>query len=155
LIQPVLLGGLLLGVLSALPIISAGNCFCLCPLGGGMLTVYLAQQQTHQPLHLVDGARLGFLAGVGGAVIWLFTAAVVEVLMSPLQQRMIDFVLRSARDIPPEARGILEGFGRQASVVARLAIGFLFQLCVQTPFAALGGLLGVAMFGQVEQPQQP
>jgi hypothetical protein len=153
--QPVLLGGLFLGVLSALPIISAGNCCCLWTLGGGMLTGYLAQQQTPQPLRLVDGARLGFLAGLAGAVIWLFTAAVVEVLMSPLQQRMIDFVLRSARDIPPEARGMLEGFGRQASVAARLAIGFLFQLCVQTPFAALGGLLGVAMFGQVEQPQQP
>ena len=153
--QPVLLGGLFLGVLSALPIISAGNCCCLWTLGGGMLTVYLTQQQRPQPLHLVDGARLGFLAGLAGAVIWLFTAAVIEVLMSPLQQRMIDFVLRSARDIPPEARGMLEGFGRQASMTARLAIGFLFQLCVQTPFAALGGLLGVAMFGQVEQPQQP
>jgi hypothetical protein len=153
--QPVLLGGLFLGVLSALPIISAGNCCCLWTLGGGMLTVYLAQQQTPQPLRLVDGARLGFLAGLAGAVIWLFTAAVVELLMSPLQQRMIDFVLRSARDIPPEARGMLEGFGRQASVAAGLAIGFLFQLCVQTPFAALGGLLGVAAFGQVEQPQQP
>lgn len=153
--QPVLLGGLFLGVLSALPIISAGNCCCLWTLGGGMLTVYLTQQQTHQPLHLVDGARLGFLAGLAGAVIWLFTAAIIEVLMSPLQQRMIDFVLRSARDIPPDARGMLEGFGRQASMTARLAIGFLFQLCVQTPFAALGGLLGVTMFGQVEQPQQP
>ena len=27
-LQPALLGGLFIGVLSALPIISAGNCFC-------------------------------------------------------------------------------------------------------------------------------
>jgi len=155
LIQPVLLGGLFLGVLSALPIISAGNCCCLWTLGGGMLTVYLAQQQTTQRLRLIDGARLGLLAGLAGAVIWLVTAVVVDILMSPLQQRMMDFVLRNARDIPPDARGMLESFGREASMAARLAVGFVFQLCVQTPFAALGGLLGVAMFGKTEQPVAP
>jgi hypothetical protein len=155
LIQPVLLGGLFLGVLSALPIISAGNCCCLWTLGGGMLTVYLAQQQTAQKLRLIDGARLGLLAGLAGAVIWLVTAVVVDILMSPLQQRMMDFVLRNARDIPPDARGMLESFGREASMAARLAVGFVFQLCVQTPFAALGGLLGVAMFGKTEQPVAP
>jgi hypothetical protein len=151
-IQPVLLGGLFLGVLSALPIISAGNCCCLWTLGGGMLTVYFAQQQTSERLRLVDGARLGFLAGLAGAVIWLVTAVAVEVLMSPLQQRMMDFVLRNARDIPPDARGMLESFGRQASMAARLAVGFVFQLFIQTPFAALGGLLGTAMFGKTEEP---
>jgi len=150
-IQPVLLGGLFLGVLSALPIISAGNCCCLWTLGGGMLAVYLTQQQTHRPPRLLDGARIGFLAGLAGAVIWLFTAAIVEVLMSPLQQRMMDLVLRNARDIPPEARGMLEGFGRQTSMAARLAIGFVFQLFIQTPFAAVGGLLGAALFGEARQ----
>jgi len=153
LIQPVLLGGLFLGVLSALPIISAGNCCCLWTLGGGMITVFLARQQTQQPLRLVDGARLGFLAGLAGAVVWLFTATLVEAVMGPLQQRMMDFVLRSANDIPPEARGMLENYGRSASMAARLAIGFFFQLFIQTPFAALGGLLGVAMFGETQQPQ--
>jgi len=153
LIQPVLLGGLFLGVLSALPIISAGNCCCLWTLGGGMLAAYLAQQQTPQPLRLLDGARIGFLAGLAGAAIWLFAAVIVDLLMSPLQQRMIDLVLRNARDIPPEARGILEGFSRQTSMAARLAIGFVFQLFIQTPFAAVGGLLGVAMFGETRQAQ--
>jgi hypothetical protein len=152
--QSVLLGGLFLGVLSALPIISAGNCCCLWTLGGGMITAYLAQQEQREPLRLLDGARLGLLAGLTGAVVWLLAAAVVDVLMAPLQQRMMDFVLRSAPEMPPEARGVMESFGRQASFVARLIIGFFFQLFIQTPFAALGGLLGVATFGKVEQPQQ-
>ena len=118
-----------------------------------MLTVYFAQQQTPRPLRLADGAKLGFLAGIMGAMIWLVTAAAVDVLMAPLQQRMMDFVLRTARDIPPEARDAMENFGRQSTMAMRLAVGFLFQLFVQTPFAALGGLLGVAMFGQAQQPQ--
>lgn len=152
--QPVLLGGLFLGVLSALPIVSAGNCCCLWTLGGGLLTTYLAQQESREPLRLLDGARLGLLAGLTGAVIWLFAATIVEMVMSPLQQRMIDFMLRTARDIPPDARGILEGFDREASMAARLALGFVFQLFIQTPFAGLGGLLGVALFGRAAQPQQ-
>ena len=36
LLQPVLFGGLFMGVLSALPIISIGNCCCLWIMGGGM-----------------------------------------------------------------------------------------------------------------------
>jgi hypothetical protein len=52
-----------------------------------------------------------------------------------------------------QARGVLEGFGRQTSMAARLAIGFVFQLFIQTPFAAVGGLLGVAMFGEAQQAQ--
>lgn len=150
--QSVLLGGLFIGVLSALPIISAGNCCCLWTIGGGILTAYLAQQEQRQPLHLLDGARLGLLAGLAGTIIWLFAAGVVNVLMAPLQQRMIDFVLRTAPDMPPEARGMMEGVNRQASLVASLVIGLFFQLFIQTPFAALGGLLGVALFGAT-QPQ--
>ena len=120
-----------------------------------MLTAYLAQQETYQPLRLVDGARLGLLAGLVGAVVWLFSAVLVEIAMSPLQQRMIEFVLSSARDMPPDARNVLDTFDRQASVAARVIVGFMFQLFVQTPFAGLGGLFGVAMFGRAEQPQHP
>ena len=48
-IQPVLLGGLFLGVLSALPIISAGNCCCLWTLGG--------VPQRHRTDHLSAAVR--------------------------------------------------------------------------------------------------
>jgi hypothetical protein len=154
--QSVLLGGLFLGVLSALPIISVANCCCLWTIGGGMITAYLAQQEQREPLRLLDGARLGLLAGLTGAVVWLVAAGVLDVLMAPLQQRMMDFVVRSAPDMPPEARGMMESLGRQASLAARLVVGFFFQLFIQTPFAALGGLLGVALFGTAEsQLQQP
>ena len=44
-LQPAFYGGLLIGVLSALPIVSAGNCCCcLWVVAGGMLAVYLRQR---------------------------------------------------------------------------------------------------------------
>ena len=151
--QSVLLGGLFIGVLSALPIVNIANCCCLWILGGGMLTVYLAQQEDPQRLTLTQGARLGFRAGVVGAIVWLFASAVVDVMVSPLQQRAADLMLRNATDIPPEVRSWLEGLGRSSSVSATLILGLIFQLCIAAPFASLGGLLGAALLGNADQPQ--
>jgi hypothetical protein len=62
-------------------------------------------------------------------------------------------MLRSATDIPPEVRSWLENLDNTASLPARMIIGFFFQLFVAAPFAALGGLLGAAMFGRPAEPR--
>ena len=151
--QAVLLGGLFIGVLSALPIVNLANCCCLWILGGGAITAYLAQQEDPRPLGLMTGARLGFRAGIFGAVIWLFASAAVNLMVAPLQQSAADLMLRNATDIPPDVRSWLESVGNAASLPARMVFGFLFQLLVAAPFASLGGLLGAAMFAKREQPQ--
>ena len=58
--QAALLGGLFIGVLSALPIINLANCCCLWIVGGGAIAAYLAQQQHPGPFGLTAGARVGF-----------------------------------------------------------------------------------------------
>jgi hypothetical protein len=125
--QAVLLGGLFIGVLSALPIINLANCCCLWILGGGAIAAYLAQQQHPGPFGLMDGARVGLRAGIFGAVIWLFASTVVDLLVAPLQQSAADLMLRSATDIPPEVREWLENIGNSASLPARMIIGFFFS----------------------------
>ena len=45
-LQPALLGGAFIGVLSALPIVSVGNvCCCLWMVTGGALTAWVLQQR--------------------------------------------------------------------------------------------------------------
>jgi hypothetical protein len=144
-LQPVLLGGLFIGVLSALPVISIGNCCCLWILGGGMLTVYLAQQNTPQSIRPGRGAVLGLLAGIAGAFVWLLVALALDVFIAPLQQRMLDEMLRNAQDMSPNARELIEMVAGRASSPARFVVGFGFQLCGAS-FAALGGLLGAMFF---------
>ena len=151
--QAVLLGGLFIGVLSALPIVNLANCCCLWILGGGAIAAYLAQQQQPGPFGLMDGARIGFRAGIFGAVVWLFASAVVDLLLAPLQQSAADLMLRSATDIPPEVRDWLQNIGNSASLPARMIVGFFFQLFIAAPFAALGGLLGAAVLGRPSAPQ--
>ena len=142
-LQPVLLGGLFIGVLSALPIISVANCCCLWLIGGGMLSAHLAQQESPYRIGLGRGALVGLLAGVVGSVIWLVLALALEVFVAPLQQRMLDEMLRGAADMPPNARDWLESIAGQASSPLRYVAGFAFHL-FGAIFAALGGLLGAA-----------
>jgi hypothetical protein len=153
--QAVLLGGLFIGVLSALPIVNLANCCCLWILGGGAIAAYLAQQEHPAPFGLMDGARVGLRAGIFGAVIWLFASTVVDLMLAPLQQSAADFMLRTATDIPPEVRAWLDDLDNTSSLPARMFIGFFFQLFVAAPFAALGGLLGAAMFGRSAVPPSP
>ena len=68
--QPALLGGLFIGVLSSLPVISIANCCCLWVLAGGVLVVYLQQQNTPVPVITGDAAIGGLIAGaVGGLIV--------------------------------------------------------------------------------------
>jgi hypothetical protein len=143
-LHPALLGGLFIGVLSALPIVNLANCCCLWIVGGGVLAGYLAQQGSPTPLTGMRGALVGLCAGVVGAFVWLVVALALDVVMAPLQERMVDNVLRSAADMPPEVRQWLELMNDRASAPIRLAVGFVFQLFAGVVFASLGGVLAVA-----------
>ena len=58
--QPALLGGLFIGVLSALPVVNLGNCCCcLWVVAGGALAVYLLQQNDPAPVSTADAATVG------------------------------------------------------------------------------------------------
>jgi small basic protein len=152
--QAVLLGGLFIGVLSALPFINVANCCCLWMIGGGAIAVYLAQQDDPRPLGLLDGARIGLRAGLVGAAIWLLTSLAVDQMIAPLQQRAADAMLRNAADMPVDVRAWLESTGDRASAPLRFVLGFFFQVFVAAPFAALGGIFGAATFGGAIPPIQ-
>jgi hypothetical protein len=146
--QPAFLGGLFIGVLSALPIVNLANCCCLWIVGGGVLAGYLAQQESPAPLTGVRGALVGLLAGVVGAFVWLLAALALDAVIGPLQERMISDMIRNASDMPPEVRQWLELAGDRATAPFRLAAGFVFQLFAGGVFATLGGVLAVAFFGR-------
>jgi hypothetical protein len=154
-IQSSLLGGLFIGVLSALPVVNVANCCCLWITGGGVISAYLAQQENAPPLTARRGALAGLLAGLVGAVVWLFVAGTLDVFIAPLQQRMVDDMVRNARDMPPEVRAWLEQIGSRASAPFRLAAGLFFQLFAGAIFATLGGVVGAAFFRKPVPPPVP
>jgi hypothetical protein len=149
-IQPVLLGGLFIGVLSALPVVSIANCCCLWIIGGGFLAGHLAQQESPTRLTAGRGALVGLLAGLVGALVWLVLSLAIMIVLAPLQERMVATILRNAQDMPPDARQWLEMMtGRSGSPLWYLA-GVAFHLFAAV-FAAFGGVLAV-VFGKRDLP---
>ena len=150
--QPALLGGVMMGVLSALPIINIGNCCCLWVIGGGVLAAYLTQSGHPRPISAGDGAIAGLLAGMFGAVVWLILDIPIEMMLGPLQRRMFERFLENAQDVPDSMRGLFDNMSSGPMNGLRFVVGFVFRLCVGAIFSTLGGLLGVAIFKKKIDP---
>ena len=151
--QPVLLGGLFIGVLSALPVINAGNCCCcLWIVAGGVLTVYLRQQNMPGQIDAAEGALLGLMAGLLGGVIAAVLSIPIQMLLGPFQQDLLNRVLAGNEDLPPEMRDVLQ---RATAGGAIRAVTMIVNVVISTVFGLLGGLLGVAIFKRNAPPQPP
>ena len=153
--QPALLGGLVLGVLSSLPVVNVANCCCIWLVTGGVLAAWVMQQNHPAPIQLGDGALAGLLAGVFGAVVWLVLYVPMHLLTGNMQARMMERVLQNAGDLPPNVREALENAQSGGSLFFSIAVGFLFMLVAGAIFATLGGLLGAAFFKKTPPPPPP
>jgi hypothetical protein len=137
------MGGAVMGTLSALPIINAGNCCCLWLVSGGVVAAYVLQQNQEAPITAGDGALAGLAAGLVGAFIYLVLSIPITLLMAPMQRAMIERFINNAEGMPPEFR---EYLGTYTGIAVQLVFGFIFTLIFGAIFSTLGGLLGSAVF---------
>jgi len=152
-LQPAFYGGLLIGVLSALPIVSAGNCCCcLWVIAGGMLAVYLRQQNSPFAVTSAEGALVGLLAGVIGGVVGVIISVPIEAMMGPFQRQLLDRIIASRPDFPAEMRDVIERGGAGPVMFVFKSIVVVF---ISAVFGMLGGLLGVAVFKKDAPPPPP
>ena len=142
--QAVLIGAAVIGVLSALPLVSMGNCCCcLWVVGGGVVTAYLLQQGQPDPIDLGQVTLLGGLAGAVGAFVFAVLSIPVQFLTGPAQERVSE-LLRVNPDVPPE---VLEFINQlSSSGAATILFGFVIMLVAGVLFASLGGLIGGLLF---------
>ena len=139
-----LFGGLVMGVLSALPIVAAGNlCCCLWVVSGGVVAAFVLQQRQPTPITHGDGALVGLLAGIVGAFVYLIVKIPIDLVAGPIEREMLRRVLEEANNIPPEFRRMMSS---RAGLGVGMAIGFVFMLFVGAIFSTLGGLLGAVFF---------
>ena len=151
-VQPALIGGAVVGVLSALPLISAGNlCCCLWVISGGVVAAYVLQLNQPTPITPGDGALAGLFAGLVGAAIYLVLSIPISMLMAPMERAIMNRVIESG-DVPPEFREFLTGYRGGAF---RLLTGFISMLVAGAIFSTLGGLLGTAIFKKSSPPAAP
>jgi hypothetical protein len=156
-LQPALLGGVFMGVLSALPFVSYANaCCCLWVVAGGLIAAWLLQQNHPYQITTSDGALVGLLAGVFGALIGI----VITVLMAPFQRQLDLYILgrltQAMGDVPPMVEQVIEQ-RRSMPAVTVLAVvaSLVFSLIINPIFGMLGGLLGAVLFKKGGQPPTP
>jgi hypothetical protein len=140
--QAALLGGLFIGVLSALPFIK--YCCCIWIIGGGLVAAYVNQQNDPRPITAGRGALAGLLAGVAGSFVWLVATIALNALFEPLRNQLSQAMLRSTPDMPPEVRAVLDNIGSSTALLTTTS--FFLLLFVGSIFSTLGGLLGAVFF---------
>jgi len=151
--QPALVGGLVMGVLSALPIVYLGNiCCCLWVISGGIVAAYVFQENHPAPMTVGDGALAGLLAGLVGAVVHLVLSIPIDIVMAPLERNFAQRLIDMMGPMPPEMRDLIDRIQQQQMdrgvvfVLIRRVIGFVVMLFIGAAFSTIGGVIGAAIF---------
>jgi hypothetical protein len=149
--QPAILGGLFIGVLSSLPLVNMANvCCCLWVVVGGVLVVYLQQQNTPTPLETSEAVLGGALAGLIGALITVTAQLAMTSIMGPAVLEQVRSQLESTPDMPPQMRDFMLSIFEGRSIVL---ISLFVSLPIYVVFATLGSLLGLSFFRKKTPPQ--
>jgi hypothetical protein len=160
-LQPALLGGLVLGLGSVIPGLSYGN-LCCCGwalVAGALAAKLLIRRSPLFPIKNGDGAAAGALAGVVGSFINLvigvpFTLLQWNNVVSQVEQKAETSSDPASREAVRQILTVMQGH----PVLIALAI-WLIVAIVGIGVAAIGGVIGVAMFekrkGQQYPPEAP
>jgi hypothetical protein len=145
-LKPAIIGGVVLGLLSVIPFGYFANvCCCLWAIVGGLLATYLYVKNSPTPVSAGDGAMVGGLAGLVGAVISVVLGIPIDLAMGPVMRNMMISLV--ARLDPRQAdlvRQQIEAAGGPSitgTIVNALILAVLLVI-----FSIIGGLLGVPIF---------
>jgi len=147
-----LIGGVLLGVLSVLPVISAFNCLCCAwVIVGGVLAAHLYVKSAPAVVTLGQGVGLGLLTGVIGAIVDTLFSIPLHFLLSRIGMGFMEQfgqIFEQVQNLPPETREAMRAIvasGGSAGTLFILLSG-LIKVVIYGLVAMLGGAIGVAIF---------
>jgi hypothetical protein len=146
-LKPALIGGSLLGLLSAIPILQYGNCLCcMWILGGGALATFLLDKQRPGTLKYGDGAIAGAFSGIVGAVV----STLIGIPMRYLQRAQLEQAREqlSQAEMPPAIKEFLLSMMEPGFDLSMLLIGLVTGAVLYSIFATVGGILMVAILNR-------
>lgn len=143
--KPALIGGLVTGILSVIPFVSAANiCCCLWAIVGGLIASYLYVKNSATPASAGDGAVLGAITGLVGAVISIVIGIPIALVMGPTMRNVFLRLVENAD--PQQAEMMRRQLEASGDAIAPLIIQSLIGGVLLFMFAIVGGLIGVAIF---------
>src|SRR5437660_2320519 len=155
-LKPAIIGGLVVGLLSAIPFVNLLNvCCCLWAILGGALASYIYIKATPTPVRAGDGAILGLLAGVVGAAIYIVIGIPINIL---LRGTMNAILLSMFERVNPAQVEMMRAMMTEQTVLSVIIRG-LFGAFLLLIFSTIGGLLGIPIFekrkGDATPPPPP
>ena len=151
--HPALIGGLIVGILSTLPVVNIGNViFCMWALLGGAVAVRIYIKSSPKQVTHVEAARVAGLAGLLGAVIRVFIGMPIDLATLPAGMRWLEGLAADPnmkadqQQKIKEALELLRGMTTGEQVLNFLLPAALLGATVLFGFTILGGVLGVALF---------
>ena len=146
---PALIGGSIMGVLSSVPIISAGNCLCcMWIILGGAVGAYFYWRELppNTEFSAGEGAIVGLLSGVFGALFWTLIAYFFMVTTgSDWVQQIMEGIIETGEEVPPEFEDWMENFGEGEYASLFVFIFLFFRFILTSIFGTLGGIIGAAI----------
>jgi hypothetical protein len=151
--QPALVGGLMAGILSSIPLVGAANCcFCAWLLVGGAVAAKMLINRTQRPVRNGEGAQVGAMAGLIAAGIYslIYLTLVVFGVGQGFEQELLNQIRDMSNDprIQEDIQKIIEAGANQtqAQRIVYALISAVIASVLFIGFSTLGGLLGVALF---------
>jgi hypothetical protein len=144
-VKPAVIGGVVLGILSAIPFVNFVNlCCCLWAILGGMLAAHLYVKNSTTPATAGDGAIVGAIAGGIGAVISLVVGIPLSIISgSAMRGVLVDMMERAN---PEQAEMVRRQMEQAGESIAGAIVNGLIAAVLLFLFAIIGGLIGVALF---------
>src|SRR4029079_2406080 len=133
-------GGLIVGILSAIPFLN--YCCCIWGIGGGLLAGMLYIKSAPMPVKVGEGAVVGVLTGIVGAVLYFIIGVPIAYFLSGAQ--LEETLTRAGVQLPGAVSGLL------VFICYGLIIGIiLFVLSI------IGGLISVPIFEKRKDAPPP
>ena len=143
-VKPAVIGGVVLGLLSAIPFVNFVNaCCCLWAILGGLLASYLYVKNSPTPANAGDGAIVGAIAGVVGALISLIVGIPLAIVSNSAMQGLF---LGWMESMDPSQAELFRTQFEASSTVPGAIVNGLIQAVLLFIFAVIGGLIGIPLF---------
>lgn len=154
--MPALYGGIIMGVISAIPFLNFINCLCCAGVMlGGFLAVYFYKNNLtpeQPPLTSNDSMIVGVFAGLIGAVVGTVLGAFFFTLFGNItSEYLINTFKNMDIDVPPGTWEKAEEDARNGSMMQQIGLGALFSIILDPLFGLLGGLIAYSVFKPKQQ----
>ena len=156
---PALYGGIVMGVISAIPFLNYVNCLCCAGyLLGGFLGVYFYQKALTKEMDVMTSSNamgVGALSGLFGAIVssilsGLLLLAIGNSISETILQRMR--LSGAFEQMPPDQAALVEQVLSNPGIL--LFIGVVSAFIISPLFGLLGGLIGYGVFRKREGKDQ-